>query len=197
MDSRRQFLEKMTGFAGTLALPTQRAAGASERIRLGVIGCGARGNELILQALACPNTQVLACADIYERRLREVQQIVPSAAVYSDYRRLLDDGSIDAVVIATPQHLHCQHFVDALSAAKHIYLEKTMAFTVEHAVRMRAAFREASNRVVQIGHQSCSSGHVGDASGFLSSGRVGRITAISMRMYRNTPHGKPQWSRPV
>jgi predicted dehydrogenase len=197
MDSRRQFLEKMTGLAGTLALPSRRVAGAGERLRLGVIGCGARGNELALQALRCPNTEVAAFADIYTRRLEDAQRIVPAAATYSDYRRLLDDNSIDAVIVATPQHLHCRHFVDALDAGKHVYLEKTMAFTVEHARRMRAAFSNAPGRVVQIGHQSCSSGHVADAAAFLSSGRVGRITALSMRMYRNTPHGKPQWSRPI
>ena len=197
MDSRRQFLEKMTGLAGTLALPSQRVAGAGERLRLGVIGCGARGNELVLQAQRCPNTEMAAFADIYTRRLEDAQRAIPTAAVYSDYRRLLDDKSIDAVIVATPQHLHCRHFVDTLDAGKHIYQEKTMAFTVEHARLMRAAFRNAPNRVVQIGHQSCSSGHVADAAGFLASGNVGRITAISMRMHRNTPHGKPQWARPV
>ncbi|MGA3023432.1 MAG: Gfo/Idh/MocA family oxidoreductase [Bryobacteraceae bacterium] len=197
MDSRRQFLEKMTGLAGTLALPAQRVAGASERLRLGVIGCGARGSELVLQALRCPNTEVTAFADIYTRRLEDARRMAPAAATYSDYRRLLDDKSIDAVIVATPQHLHCQHFVDALDAGKHVYQEKTMAFTVEHAWRMREAFRNAGNRVVQIGHQSCSAGHVADATAFLGSGNVGRITAIAMRMYRNTPHGKPQWSRPL
>jgi predicted dehydrogenase len=197
MDSRRQFLEKMTGLAGTLALPAQRPSAASQRLRLGVVGCGARGNELVLQALRCPDTEVAAFADIYTRRLEDAQRVAPAAAAYSDYRRLLDDKSIDAVIVATPQHLHCQHFVDALDAGKHVYQEKTMAFTVEQARRMRAAFANARGRVVQIGHQSCSSGHVADAGAFLASGRVGRITAIAMRMYRNTPHGKPQWSRPL
>ena len=62
---------------------------------------------------------------------------------YLDYRHLLDDKSIDAVLIATPQHLHCEHFVAALDAGKHVYQEKTMAFTVDHAKRMRAAYQKA------------------------------------------------------
>jgi predicted dehydrogenase len=202
VDSRRQFLEKMTGLAGTLALPTQTVLGANDRIHLGVIGCGARGSELILQARRCPGTEIVACADIYTRRLEDARRILPSAATHSDHRRLLDDKSIDAVVIATPQHLHARHFIDALDAGKHVYLEKTMAFTLDDAHRMRAAFenangRNAPGRVVQIGHQSCSSGHLADARAFLADGRVGRITAIAMRMYRNTPHGKPQWTRPL
>ena len=79
VDSRRQFLEKMTGLAGTLALPTQTVLGANDRIRIGVIGCGARGGELMLQARRCPGAEIAACADIYTRRLEEVRRILPTA----------------------------------------------------------------------------------------------------------------------
>jgi predicted dehydrogenase len=72
-----------------------------------------------------------------------------------------------------------------------------MAFTVEHAKRMRAAFQRAGKRTVQIGHQSCSSGQVNDAVSIMATGYVGKITTIHAHMFRNTPHGKPQWSRPV
>ena len=111
---------------------------------------------------------------------------------------MLEDKSIDAVLIATPQHLHCQHFVDSIHAGKHVYQEKTMAFTVDHAKRMRAAWLPVKGKqAVQVGHQSCSFGQVADAYTFLQDGKLGRITAIDATMYRNTPHGKPQWSRPV
>ena len=63
-----------------------------------------------------------------------------------------ENKSIDAVLIATPQHLHCEHFVAALDAGEHVYQEKTMAFTVEHAKRMLAAYQRARKRTVQIGH---------------------------------------------
>jgi predicted dehydrogenase len=110
----------------------------------------------------------------------------------------LDDKSIDAVLIATPQHLHAEHFIDALSAGKHVYQEKTMAFNVEDAKRMRAAWvRVRAKQVVQIGHQSCSSGQAADATDFLGNGNLGRITAINAAMYRNAPHNRPPWSRPV
>lgn len=72
-----------------------------------------------------------------------------------------------------------------------------MAFTVEQAKSMRAAHLKSPKLTVQIGHQSCSSGQMRDALAFLASGHVGKITAIHMYMYRNTPHGKPQWARPV
>ena len=73
-----------------------------------------------------------------------------------------------------------------------------MAFTAADAKAMRAAYLAVKGRqVVQVGHQSCSLGQVGDAVQFLQQGKVGRITAIEAAMYRNTPHGKPQWARPV
>ena len=198
MDSRRNFLGKFaSGLAGTLAAPAS-VLGASDRIRVGIIGPGARGMELVRQAVASPNLEFLAAADIYTRRLEEFKKVVPSAKTYMDHRYLLDDKSIDAVLIATPQHLHCEHFVDSLEAGKHVYQEKTMAFTVDHAKNMRAAHAKvAGKRTVQIGHQSCSSGQMTDALAMLSQDLVGKVTAIHGHMYRNTPHGKPQWSRLV
>ncbi len=197
MDSRRNFIGTVaTGIAGTLASPSS-VLGANERIRLGIIGPGDRGMEIAREAIACPNTEFVAFADIWTKRLEDAQKLVPGAKTYLDYRYLLDDKSIDAVLIATPQHLHCEHFTAALDAGKHVYQEKTMAFTVDHAKRMRAAYQKAGKRVVQIGHQSCSSGQVADAAAFLASGKVGKVTAIHAHMYRNTPHGKPQWSRPL
>ena len=171
--------------------------GASDRVRIGVIGVGDRGTQLAREALACGNVELAGCADLYGRRLEAARSLAPNAAIYPDYRRLLEDRNLDAVLIATPQHLHAQHFIAALEAGKHVYLEKTMAFTVEQAGQMRLAYQRAGRRTVQIGHQACSSGLLDDALRILASGRVGKISAIHAHMYRNTPHGKPQWSRPV
>jgi predicted dehydrogenase len=195
MQTRRNFIGNVaTGLAGSLA--TGSALGANDRIRLGVIGVGDRGTQLAREAAACPNTELVGFGDVYTRRLEDAKKLAPEAKTYLDYRHLLEDKSIDAVLIATPQHLHAECFIAALEAGKHVYQEKTMAFTVEHAKLMRAA-HEKAKRTVQIGHQCCSSGQVADASNYLASGRVGKVTAIQARMYRNTPHGKPQWSRPV
>lgn len=195
-DSRRRFIGTVAGGLAAAASPG-RVLGANQRIRLGVIGPGARGMELVQEALACANTEIVAFADVYTRRLEDARRVVPSAKTFLDYRYLLEDQTIDAVIIATPQHLHCEHFVASLEAGKHVYQEKTMAFTVEHAKRMRAAYKQAGRKVVQIGHQACSSGQMADAVAFCKTGYLGRITAIHAHHYRNTPHGKPQWSRPV
>ena len=124
MDSRRNFIGKVAGgIAGSIASPGE-VLGANERIRLGVIGAGARGMQLVRDALACKNTQLAAFADIYSDRLEQAGLVVPDANIHPDYRKLLDDASVDAVLIATPPHLHSEHFVAALDAGKHVYQEK-------------------------------------------------------------------------
>jgi len=196
MQSRRNFIGRVaTGLAGTLA--GSGVLGANERIRIGIIGHGARGSEILREALSCANTECVGAADVYTRRLEEVKKVAPEAKTYFDYRHLLEDKSVDAVLIATPQHLHAEHFTAALAAGKHVYQEKTMAFTVDHAKKMRAAVANAPGRVVQIGHQWTSYGHVADALGFLKPELMGKVTSIEAHMYRNTPHHKPQWARPV
>lgn len=199
MDSRRNFIGKVATGIGTLAAGPAEVLGAAERVRVGVIGAGDRGTELVSQIRVCPNTEVAAFADIYSRNLERAQRAIPGAAGYADYRRLLDDRSIDAVVIATPPHLHARQFIDALDAGKHVYIEKILAFNLDQAKRMRAAYlKHESKRTVQVGHQACSYGHMSDVRQFLADpDRMGRITAVSMQMHRNTPAGKPQWARPA
>jgi predicted dehydrogenase len=200
MDSRRNFIGKVaTGLAGTLAAGPAEVLGAADRIRVGVIGAGDRGTELLSQIRACPNTEIAAFADIYSRNRERAQASVPGSAGYSDYRRLLEDRSIDAVVIATPPHLHAAQFAAALDAGKHVYIERVMAFSLDHAKRMRAAVQKQGTKLtVQVGHQACSFGHTADVRQFLAEpDRLGRITAVTMQMHRNTPVGKPQWARPA
>jgi predicted dehydrogenase len=196
MQTRRNFIGNVATGLGSLA--TGQVLGANERIRFGVIGVGERGTAIAREALACPNAECVAFADVYTRRLEDAKLLAPEAKSYLNYRQLLEDPSIDAVLIATPLHLHAECFIAAMNAGKHVYQEKTMAFTVEDAQAMRAAWLAASpRRTVQIGHQALSSGQVADASNFFASGAVGKVTAIQGRMFRNTPHGKPQWARPV
>lgn len=198
MDSRRKFLTKVaTGLGTFAAVPASQVLGANERIRVGFIGFGDRATDLLNHVRACPNAEPVAFCDIFSKQRERAKSLVPNAQVYLDHRRMLEDKSIDAIAIATPQHLHAQHFSAALDAGKHVYQEKTMAFTVAHAKAMRAAFqKDGGKHVVQIGHQACSSGHMSDVRQFVSDPeRLGKITAIDMRMFRNTPHGKAQWSR--
>ena len=198
MTNRRRFLQQLsTGTACVAAWglgAPGRAFGANERIRIGLIGAGSRGREIFRIALKCPNIEAVAAADVYTRRLDEAKAIAPEIKTHQDFRRLLDDKSIDAVLIATPQHQHALNFVPALQAGKDVYQEKTMAFNPDHARRMKKAF-QGSGRVVQIGMQMNSGPGIGKVKKMVTAERMGNITAIQAHHYRNAPYGG--WLRQI
>lgn len=198
MSSRRTFIQQSLGgsaaFVASGWLPASRVLGANDRVRIGLIGGGDRGQEIFKAALRCPNVEGVAVADLYTRRLDEVKRIVPGIKTYSDFRQLLDDKSVDAVLIATPQHQHALNFVPAIQAGKDVYQEKTMAFNPDHANRMRNAF-EGSNRVVQVGIQSTSGSQLETVRQNLSPEQMGSVTALRTHHYRNSPYGG--WKRAI
>lgn len=202
MSSRRRFIGQVIGGTAALAAsginPSAAAAaqvaGANDRIRIALIGCGGRGTEILKAALRIPNTQCVAVADVYTHRLGEIKSVVPNAKPYKDFRQLLDDKSIDAVLIATPQHQHALNFVPAIEAGKDVYQEKTMAFNPDHAKRMRRAL-QGSNRVVQVGIQSTSSRAVERVKEHLTPAKMGQITVVVTHHYRNAPYGG--WKRSI
>jgi len=198
MPTRRKFMQGIVGGAAAYAAygfwPSERMLGANDRVRFGLIGSGGRGREILKAALACPNVEAAAVADLYTRRLDQVKQIAPKVKTCQDFRELLDDKSLDAVLIATPQHQHALNFVPAIQAGKDVYQEKTMAFNPDHAKRMRKAF-EGSGRVVQIGIQSTSGAGFLKARELATPDRMGVITAIHTHHYRNAPYGG--WMREI
>jgi predicted dehydrogenase len=181
MTNRRAFLRQLVSTATLVTAgglgPTACVLGANERIRIGLIGAGSRGREIFRAALRCANVEAVAVADVYTRCLDEAKAIAPSIATPRDFRHLLDDKSIDAVLIATPQHQHALNFVPAIQAGKEVYQEKTMAFNPEHARRMKKAF-EGSGRVVQIGMQMNSGPGIRKVRELATAERMGEITAI-------------------
>src|SRR5215469_5726409 len=198
MLNRRSFIHQLSGGAAALAgssmFTSARVLGANDRIRFGLIGAGGRGMDIFKAALRAPNTQAVAVADVYSSRLGEVKHIVPAIQTYTDFRRMLDDKTIDAVLIATPQHQHALNFVPAIQASKDVYQEKTMAFNPDHARRMRRAL-EGSNAVVQVGVQSVSGKAFAQARELSTPDRLGTITAVHTHHYRNAPYGG--WKRKI
>src|SRR6516165_3234879 len=175
MLTRRKFTKRIVGGAAAYAAyrlwPSGRVLGANDRVRFALIGSGGRGREILKAALTCQNVEAAAVADLYTRRLDQAKQIAPKVKTCQEFRELLDDKSIDAVLIATPQHQHALNFVPALQAGKDVYQEKTMAFSPDHARRMRRAY-EGSGRVVQIGIQSTSGLGFADAQRLATPARM-------------------------
>ena len=193
MSNRREFFSSVAGGAAALAV-SGRILGANDRIRFGIIGAGARQMEDFRAALACPNVEAVAAADVYSARFAPFQKLAPNLKTYGDFRKLLDDKSIDAVLIATPQHLHALHFVPSIQAGKDVYQEKTMAFDPEHARRMRDAFK-VSGRVVQIGMQMNSGAGLPKVRELATGDRMGTLTALQAYHFRNASHGG--WLRKI
>jgi predicted dehydrogenase len=195
--TRRTFLKQAAlGTAAVLAYPTSRVLGANDRIRVGMIGVGDRGNDLLGQILSVHGVEVAAMADVYSRRRDQAKSRVPGIQTVDDHRRLLDMKDIDAVIVASPLHIHARHFLDTLAAGKDLYSEKTMTWSIPEADQCVAAAK-ASNRVIQIGLQHQSSGALADAKQWIKEGWVGKVTQVESWMSRNTAHGKGQWVRAV
>ena len=197
MPSRRNFIGSITGgIAGSLTPAGRGAVSPAEPVRFGLVGAGERGLQLLREALA-EEGECLAVADVYRARREQAAHAAPGARLFVDCRELLDFPGIEAVFIATPQHLHATHAAAALAARKHVYVERTLALGVDQAKAVRAARQASPECVVQTGHQWCSSGMAEDAVRFLEAGWVGRVTAIRAHDYRNAPHGRPPGRRPV
>ncbi len=197
--SRRNFV---AGTIGTGAVLTagewNRVLGANDRVRLGIIGPGARGQELMNAFKEAPNAEWVAAADIYTRRHQEVKKIAPAIQTYSDHRKLLESKDVDAVIVASPLHCHSRHFIDTLAAGKDLYCEKTLTWSIDEAdACLAAAKKVAGKRVIGVGQQHNSAGYFVDARKWIKDGLAGKVTSVEMWMSRNTPRGRGQWVRPI
>lgn len=198
--SRRKFITASTaGAVGATLTAAQwsKVLGANDRVRLGIIGPGDRGQQLMKEFINAPNAEFVAAADIYTRRHDEVKKLVPSIKTYNDHRQLLAAKDVDAVIVATPLHCHARHFLDTLAAGKDLFCEKTMTWSVDEADACLAAAKKASKRVIGIGQQHNSAGYFQDARKWAKEGLVGKVTSVESWMSRNTPRGKGQWVRPI
>jgi predicted dehydrogenase len=195
-NTRREFLGQLAAVTTAAAMSPAKVLGANDRVRVGMIGVGGRGQELLKQVLEQPNAELVAIADIYTRRHAEAKQMAPNIKTLNDHRELLDMKDIDAVIVATPLHIHAKHFMDVLDSGKDLYSEKTMTWSIPEAEECLAAAQK-SKSVVQIGLQHESSGSLADTRQWLKQGLAGKVTQVESWMSRNTPHGKGQWVRPV
>ena len=115
--TRRDFVKQtVLGTAAFLAYPPSRVLGANDRVRLGMIGVGARGQELLKQVLEQPKVQLVAMADVYSRSRDAARQMAPGMQTLDDHRRLLDMSDLDGVIVASPLHIHARHFLETLAA---------------------------------------------------------------------------------
>ncbi|HEX5082753.1 MAG TPA: Gfo/Idh/MocA family oxidoreductase [Blastocatellia bacterium] len=199
--TRRDFVKQASASAGAgmviSAASYGKIPGANDRVRLGIIGPGARGRELMNAFIKVPEAEFVAAADVYTRSREEAKKIAPEIKAFTDHRKLLELKDVDAVIVATPLHCHARHFLDTLAAGKDLYCEKTMTWSIGEAETCLAAAKKASNRVIGVGQQHQSAGYFMDARKWIKDGLAGKVASVESWMSRNTPRGKGQWVRPI
>ena len=203
--TRRKFLKNSTASAaavtlglniiGTPLVRTVRGAGANERIRVGFIGVGNRGTQLLRGFLEQKDVEIAALCDVYEPYLmrdyskvdkklidslggripKMTENLGDKVARYKDFRRLLDRKDIDAVVISTPDHWHAVQTIMACQAQKDVYVEKPLSITIVEGRKMVEAANRY-NRVVQVGLHRRSSKEYMQAVEDIQAGKIGKVT---------------------
>ena len=199
---RREFLKRLAVVAGSTALLAEmpwysplRAEPVSDapsnRVRIGLVGVGSRGSFLLSHLLRTPGVEIAALCDDYDPHLNAGVAKVPSAKGFSDFRKMLELPNLDGVLIALPLNLHSQMTIAAMSAGKHVFCEKSLAYTIEECQAVADAYR-GSKKVFQIGHQRLFSPAYLRAHELVKNGEIGAITQIRAYWHRNG-----DWRNPV
>ncbi len=196
--TRRDFMQQSgAGLAAATALTwttTSRAAGANDRLRVGLIGCGGRGRYDAGVFADREDVDVVYLADPHEGRLAETARQFGSAAKpVADFRRILDDRSVDAVINATPVHWHAPGTILACEAGKHVYVEKPCSHNVREGRLMIDAARR-NKRVVQHGTQVRSTSTIAEGVRLLGEGIIGDVLiakAWNIQRRGSAGHGTP------
>ncbi len=191
--TRREFLRRAVIGSAMVSFGILTArANQQPKVKVGVIGTGAQGQNLLRQLMSMPTAEVVAICDLYApNRIRGIELTQFQARGYSDYRALLDRNDIEAVVIATPLHLHAPMTIDALNAGKHVFCEKAIAYSLDEA-RQMAETAQRTRKILQIGHQRHYNPIYEQAFRLIQEGAIGKITHVRALWHRNN-----SWRRPV
>src|SRR5579885_399259 len=183
--SRRTFL----GAVSATAASYKRVLGANDRVQVGFIGFGLIGRQHVHDFKNQSDVDLAAMCDVYQPRLEQgVAACGQRARPYRDFRKLLDDKDLQAVVVSTPDHWHALLTIMACAAGKDVYVEKPLTLFVKEGRWMVEAARRY-NRVVQVGTQQRSGRHYQHARRILQEGYIGKIMSVRMGSFRNIMPG--------
>lgn len=199
--NRRQFLEMTGALAGTSFMattmpwfsifnnPAPFGKGASDKVRVGIIGVGSRGRALCLNLQELQNRmnlEIVAVCDNYKPHYeRAIELTNGEAEAFLDYREMIDQVEMDAVIIASPLHEHAKQTIDCLHAGIHVFCEKAMARTLDDVKAMYDAYRE-TGKIMLIGHQRLFNPVYLEAMERIHKGDIGPITMLRGWWHRNT-----------
>ena len=181
--NRREFVKGSIGALATLTiLPQRRSFAANDKVIIGVMGLGGRGTYLAEKFASRPDTEIAYLSDVNTRRfararaaVEEVQDRKPK--LVQDFRRILDDSSVDALINATPDHWHALGTIMACQAKKDVYVEKPLAHNIWEGRKMVEAARKYK-RVVQVGMQTRTAPYMRNAAEYIRSGKLGDVHLV-------------------
>lgn len=191
INNRRTFIKQSATVAAALSVfPTLMNAGcvgANEKVTVGLIGCNSQGFVDLKAFLNQPNVTCAAMCDVDQnvlnQRAAEVEKMTgKKPTLYSDFRKLLEQKDIDAVIIGTPDHWHAIPMIYAAEAGKDIYCEKPLGYTIEECNTMVKAAKRY-NKVVQVGQWQRSDPHWLDAVNYIHDGKIGRVRSVRAWSY--------------
>ncbi|MBC8988247.1 Gfo/Idh/MocA family oxidoreductase [Pedobacter sp. N36a] len=200
MLNRRNFIRNSTGALGSTVLLSaldnpayalyERTIGANDQINIGVIGINGMGWSDLRAALNVPGVTLVALCDsdqnVLDKRMGELKGLNIAASkvkAYKDYRALLDNKDIDAVIIGSPDHWHALMMIHACQAGKDVYIEKPVGNSILECRTMVAA-QQKYNKVVQAGQWQRSQQHFKDAVDFVKGGQLGNIRTVKVWCYQ-------------
>jgi predicted dehydrogenase len=190
--NRRTFGKQATMIGALAALPSANMMGfgSNDRVRLGFIGVGNRGDQLLDAFLVHNDCEVVAFCDVYEPYLEAAHKKVGGRpTLHHDFRKLIEQKDVDAVVIATPDHWHALQFVAACRAGKDVYVEKPLSLTISEGQKM-VSVAEETQRITQVGLHRRSSSFIRDAVNQIRAGAIGKVTVAKCYHLRNeSPQG--------
>ena len=194
LSNRRTFLKTSVAAATTLAAEARGASkAAGGPIRLGIVGAGIRGLEL-MQAAMNAGGKIVAVCDLYDGHFRRAQEIQPNTPTTRDYREIVARQDIDAVIVATSDHWHAPVAIAAMKAGKDVYCEKPMTHTIPEALEM-ARVSKATGKLVQVGSQSLSMESTKKGKAWLEAGEIGTVYMVQCSIFRPSAIGA--WRYPV
>lgn len=198
MSSRRKFLQNTSLLTAGAILASSFRNGfmPSDQVRIGAIGINGMGWSNLTAALKVPGVVVVAICDVdqsvIDKRLADLQKMgidTNTVRVYRDYRKLLDQKDIDAVIIGTPDHWHALQMIHACEAGKDVYVEKPVGNSIVECNTMLAA-QKRYGKIVQAGQWQRSQQHFTDAVNFVHSGQLGNIRTVKVWCYLD-------WKQPL
>src|ERR1051325_8383470 len=199
--NRRQFIRMAgaasvaTALAGCAPLRPPRKISANEKLNIGLIGTAGQA-QFSIDNLKDQN--VVALCDVDSNKLAKAMKVFPAAKGYRDFRRLIDQGGIDAIVVATPDHTHAVATAAALRSGRHVYCEKPLTHTVSETRIITDLARKHSHLVTQIGTQIHAGNNYRRVVELVQSGAIGTVREV--HVWVNSSYGgqeRPKETPPV